>query len=82
MHTYVKTNFVFYTFMLLICFNSFFLINTPAQIGESASDNYTFETIDVPDVEFLALTASSDFEDYAGYTKSADGGKRHRLYTH
>ena len=75
MHTYVKTNFVFYTFMLLICFNSFFLINTPAQIGESASDNYTFETIDVPDVEFLALTASSDFEDYAGYTKSADGEK-------
>ena len=75
MHAYVKTNFVFYTFMLLICFNSFFLINTPAQIGESASDNYTFETIDVPDVEFLAVTASSDFEDYAGYTKSADGEK-------
>ena len=37
--------------------------------------NYTFETIDVPGVEFLALTASSDFEDYAGYTKSADGEK-------
>ena len=37
--------------------------------------NYTFETIDVPGVEFLALTASSDFEDYAGYTKSADAGK-------
>ena len=75
MHTHIKTNYLFYTFMLLICFNSFFLINTPAQIGESASDNYTFETIDVPDVEFLALTASSDFEDYAGYTKSADGEK-------
>ena len=29
----------------------------------------------MPGVEFLALTASSDFEDYAGYTKSADGGK-------
>ena len=75
MHTHVKTNFVFYTFTLLICFNAFFLTNTPAQIGESASDNYTFETIDVPDVEFLAVTASSDFEDYAGYTKSADGEK-------
>ena len=37
--------------------------------------NYTFESIDVPGVEFLALTASSDFEDYAGYTKSADGEK-------
>ena len=58
-----------------MCFNSFFVINTPAQVGEFASDNYTFETIDVPDVDFLALTASSDFEDYAGYTKSADGEK-------
>ena len=42
---------------------------------ESANANYTFETIDVPGVDFLALTASSDFEDYAGYTKSADGEK-------
>ena len=75
MRTHIKTNFLFYTFTLLICFNSFFLINTPAQVGESVSDNYTFETIDVPDVEFLTLTASSDFEDYAGYTKSADGQK-------
>jgi len=51
-----------------------------AQVGDgpvigSASENYTFETIDVPGVDFLALTASSDFEDYAGYTKSAEGGK-------
>ena len=42
-------------------------------VGISA--NYTFETIDVPGVEFLALAASSDFEDYAGYTRSADGEK-------
>ena len=75
MHTYIKTNFLFYTFTLLICFNAFFLINTPAQVDESVSDTYTFETIDVEGVEFLALTASSDFEDYAGYTKSADGEK-------
>ena len=75
MHTQIRTSFLFYTFTLLICFNAFFLINTPAQVVESVSDNYTFETIDVPDVEFLALTASSDFEDYAGYTKSADGEK-------
>ncbi|MDE0688203.1 MAG: T9SS type A sorting domain-containing protein [Candidatus Poribacteria bacterium] len=75
MNTHIKTNFLFYTFTLLICFNSFFLINADAQIGESASDTYTFETIDVEGVEFLALTASSDFEDYAGYTKSADGEK-------
>ena len=77
MHTHIKTSFLFYTFTLLIGFNSLFLINTPAQVGDgpaigSASENYTFETIDVPGVDFLALTASSDFEDYAGYTKSAD----------
>ncbi len=75
MQTQIKTRFLFYTFTLFVCFSSFFLINTPAQVIESASDNYTFETIDVPDVDFLAVTASSDFEDYAGYTKSADGEK-------
>ena len=80
MHTHIKTNFLFYTFTLFLCFNFFFLMNTDAQddgalITASASDNYTFETIDVPGVDFLALTASSDFEDYAGYTKSADGEK-------
>ena len=80
MYTQIKTSFLFYTFTLFICFNSFFLTDTDAQglngsgIG-SASENYTFETIDVPGVEFLAVTASSDFEDYAGYTKSADGEK-------
>ena len=37
--------------------------------------NYTYENIDVPGVDFLSLTASSDYEDYAGYTKSADGEK-------
>ena len=75
MHTQIGTRFLFYTFVLFLCLNFFFLINTPAQVVESVSDNYTFETIDVPDVDFLALTASSDFEDYAGYTKSADGEK-------
>ncbi len=75
MYTHMKTSFLFYTFTVLMCFNFLFLINTPAQLVESVSDNYTFETIDVPDVEFLAVAASSDFEDYAGYTKSADGEK-------
>ena len=80
MYALVRTNLLFYTFTLLIGFNSLFLINTAAQVGDgpgigSASENYTFETIDVPGVDFLALTASSDFEDYAGYTKSADGEK-------
>ena len=40
-----------------------------------AYGTYTYESIDVPGVQFLALTASSDFEDYAGYTKRADDGK-------
>ena len=80
MYTHIKTSFLFYTFTLFLCLNSIFLQTTTAQVGDgpgigSASENYTFETIDVPGVDFLALTASSDFEDYAGYTKSADGEK-------
>ena len=65
-----------------MCLNSFFIRNTTAQDkAESFSDNYTFETIDVPGADFLALTASSDFEDYAGYTKSADGEKKSPLHS-
>ena len=80
MHTQIKTSLLFYTFTLFLCLNSCFLKNSAAQVGdrpaiESTSENYTFESIDVPGVDFLALTASSDFEDYAGYTKSADGQK-------
>ena len=75
-----KISFLFYTFTLFLCLNSFFLPTTPAQVGDgpgigSVSENYTYETINVPGVDFLSLTASSDFEDYAGYTKSADGEK-------
>ena len=80
MHIQIKTNFLFYIFTLLMCLNSFFLRNTTAQdntepAAAAANANYTFETIDVPGVDFLAVTASSDFEDYAGYTKSTDGEK-------
>ncbi len=75
MYNQTKSNFLFYTFTLFVCLSSFFLRNTAAQVGGSASDNYTFETIDVPGVDFLAVTASSDFEDYAGYTRSPDGEK-------
>ena len=53
----------------------FVLMDTEAQVEAPANVNYTFETIEVPGVDFLAITASSDFEDYAGYTKSADGEK-------
>ena len=71
MYSQIKTSFLFYTFTLFLCLNSFFIRNTAAQV----SDNYTFETIDIPGVDFLGLAASSDFEDYAGYTPSADGEK-------
>ena len=80
MFTQMKTNFLFSTFTLLMCFNVFFLKDIKAQvdpgpINTSDSVDYTFETIDVPDVDFLELTASSDFGDYTGNTPSADGSK-------
>ena len=75
MHTHIKTHFLFYIFTLFLCLGSFFVRNTAAQVSGSANANYTFETIDIPGVDFLALTASSDFEDYAGNTPSADGEK-------
>ena len=80
MHTRIKTRFLFYTFMLFLCLGSFFLRNTDAQVtNESvdapASAKYTFETIDVEGVDFLELTASSDFGDYAGNTKSENSTK-------
>ena len=75
MRTQIKTIFLFYVFTLLLCLNSFFIQNTAAQDSASTGANYTFESIEVPGVDFLAVTASSDFEDYAGYTKSADGEK-------
>ena len=80
MLTRTKTSFLFYTFTLFLCLNSFFLSNTEAQTDNeptplSPGFTYTYESIDVPGIDFLALTASSDFEDYAGYTRSADGEK-------
>ena len=47
----------------------------PVLISEPSIPHYTFETINLPGVDFLALTASSDFGDYAGYTRSADNEK-------
>ncbi len=37
--------------------------------------NYTFESIDVPGVDFLAVTASSDFFDYAGNMRGTNDEK-------
>ena len=78
MFTRIRKGFLSYTFTLFLCLNSFFLISTTAQVSDEPvgiSADYTFETIDVPGVDFLAVTASSDFQDYAGYTKSDDGEK-------
>ena len=80
MYSQIKTSFLFYIFTLFMCLNSFFITDTTAQDNNesgvaSAGSNYSFESIDVPGVDFLAVTASSDFEDYAGYTRSADGAK-------
>ena len=62
-----------FTTLLLCGVNFFFAGNTVAQANDPA--DYTFETIEVEGVDFLAVTASSEFGDYAGYTKSADGHK-------
>ena len=80
MYAHIKPSFLFYTFPLCLCLNAFFLTNSDAQIDAEpvvalASDDYTFETIDVAGVDFLAVTSSSDYEDYGGYTQRADDGK-------
>ena len=78
--TILKNVTLFYTFALLMCLNSFFLRTAAAQADNQLEAtagglNYTVENIDAPDVEFLAVTASSDFDDYAGYTPGGDGEK-------
>ena len=80
MHNQMKFSFLFYMFTLSICLNFLFLNHTDAQTDDDSTPaspefTYTYESIDVPGVDFLALTASSDFEDYAGYARSADGEK-------
>ena len=81
MTTQIKPSFLFYTFTLLLCINPFLLGNSAAQIDAKPipapdGSNYTFESIDVPGIQFLELTASNDFGDYAGNTRGRDGKKR------
>ncbi|MYC74826.1 T9SS type A sorting domain-containing protein [Candidatus Poribacteria bacterium] len=47
----------------------------PTAVRPPPKLSYTFESIDVPSVDFLAVTASSDFEDYAGNMRGPDGEK-------
>ena len=80
MHNPTKISFLFFTFTLFVYFNSFFPSNTDAQTDNEPTPSppeftFTYESIDVSDVDFLAVTASSDFEGYAGYTRSVDGEK-------
>ena len=80
MHNQTKISFLFYIFALFLCLNFFLVGNSVAQIGDGSviatgGSNYTIDPITVPGVDFLAVTASSDFEDYAGYTRSKDGDK-------
>ena len=76
MQTQIKTNFLFFTFTVSLCLSAFFLSNADAQVdaepAATLADDYTFETIEVEGVDFLAVTSSSDYEDYGGYTKNAD----------
>ena len=57
---------------LTICFTGY----TAAQVEtETPIADYIFETIEVPGVDFLEVTASNDFADYAGNTRSPDSKK-------
>ena len=80
MHNQTRFSFLFYIFALSVCLNGSFLGNSIAQVGDGSviatgGSNYTIDPIHVDGVDFLAVTASSDFEDYAGYTRTADSEK-------
>ena len=63
-------------FILSICLTICFIADTVAQVEtEILIADYTFETIEVPGVDFLEVAASNDFGDYAGNTRTPDGEK-------
>ncbi len=71
MNYHIKTALIFFVF-ISICF----IGHTVAQVAsETPTADYIFETIEVPGVDFLEVTASNDFGDYAGNTRSPDGEK-------
>ena len=81
MHNQTKISFLFCNLTLFLCLSFFFAGNSTAQVNiepvaAPADSKYTFESISVDGVELLAVTASSDFGDYAGHTLSADGEKK------
>ena len=71
MDYYIKTKLLLFI-SLIICFTGYAV----AQVStETPTADYIFETIEVPGVDFLEVTASTDFGDYAGNTRSPDGEK-------
>ncbi|MCY4402877.1 MAG: T9SS type A sorting domain-containing protein [Candidatus Poribacteria bacterium] len=63
---------------LIICFTSHTAAQgveppVPVLISETYTEHYIYETIDVPDVDFLEVTSSNDHGHYAGNTKNKDG---------
>ena len=62
--------------LLFISLIIYFTGDAVAQVSpETPIADYTFETIEVPGVDFLEVAASNDFGDYAGNTRSPDGKK-------
>ena len=72
MHHYIKTKLLL-LLSLIICFTGYVVSHVYAEIPIA---DYTFETIEVPGVDFLEVSASNDFGDYAGNTRSPDGEKK------
>ena len=71
MNYYIKTKLPL-LICLMICFTGYAVAQVSPEIPIA---DYTFETIEVPGVDFLEVAASNDFGDYAGNTLSADGEK-------
>ena len=69
MHHYTKIALIFF---ISICYTGYAVAQVET---ETPTADYIFETIEVPGVDFLEVTASSDFGDYAGNTRSPDGEK-------
>ena len=84
----IKTKILIIITTLIICLawhttahSNLYPPNTPLPVLISAdpvstyTEHYIYETISVPGVDFLEVTASNDFGDYAGNTQSLDGKK-------
>ena len=71
MNHYIKT-----ALILFVCLTPCFTGYAVAQVStDTPTADYIFETIKVPGVDFLEVTASNDFGDYAGNTRGPDGEK-------